>query len=87
MTEPLSRIQQLRIDLDNLHYALRRYIGELAKLEQLGRTHTAEFKVAEENVRILKHNIARLEAELDAEGEREFEADTDDRYYSTCTFW
>lgn len=38
MTEPLSRIQQLRIDLDNLHYALRRYIGELAKLEQLGRT-------------------------------------------------
>ena len=87
MTETLSRAQQLRIDLDNLHYALRRYIGVLAELEQRCRTHTAEFKVAEENVRILKHNIARLEAELDAEEEREFEADTDGRYYSTCTFW
>ena len=87
MTEILSKVQQLRIDLDNLHYALRRYIGALAELEQLGRTHTTEFKVAEENVRVLKHNIRRLEAELEAEEEREFEADTDGRYFSACTFW
>ena len=40
MTETLSRADELRNDLDNLHFACKYYIGVLAELEQLGRTHT-----------------------------------------------
>ena len=69
MTETLSRVQQLRIDLDNLHYALRHHIGVLAELEQLGRTHTEDFKRTEANVNVLKRNLRTLEAQLESEEE------------------
>ena len=63
----MTRAEELRNDLENLHFACRYYIRHLADLEQLGETHTAEFKTAEANVRVLKNNIRRLEAELEKE--------------------
>ena len=73
MTETLSRAEELRNDLDNMHFGCRYYIGVLAELEQLGRTHTAEFKRIEENVRILKNNIRRVERELEAVEAKDFD--------------
>lgn len=56
-------------------------IGILAELEQLGRTHTVEFKRTEANVNVLKKNIKRVEAELEAEEQREYNEEIVDEYY------
>ena len=84
MTYTMSRAEELRNDLDNLHFTCRYYIGILAELEQLGKTHTAEFKTAEANVNVLKKNIRRIEKELEAEEEKEWNEATDDGYYFTA---
>lgn len=76
----MTRAEELRNDLENLHFACRYYIGVLAELEQLGRTHTAEFKVAEKNVDILKHNIKRLEKEVEAAEASEYLAYLEKRF-------
>ena len=60
----MCRAEELRNDLENLYFTCRYYIGVLAELEQLGRTHTAQFKQTEKNVNVLRHNIRRLEKEL-----------------------
>ncbi|MBE6645009.1 MAG: hypothetical protein E7612_06500 [Ruminococcaceae bacterium] len=60
----MCRDEELRNDLENLHFTCRYYIGILAELEQLGRTHTAQYKQTEKNVNVLKHNIRRIEKEL-----------------------
>ena len=65
MTATLSRAEELRNDLDNLIFTKKYLIGVLAELEDLGRTHTAEFKQAEANLRIINNNVRRLEAELE----------------------
>ena len=84
MTYTMTRAEELRNDLDNLHFTYRYYIGILAELEQLGKTHTAEFKTAEANVNVLKKNIRRIEKELEAEEEKEWNEATDDGYYFTA---
>ena len=72
MTITTSRADELRNDLENLHFTCRYYIGVLAELEQLGRTHTAQFKQTERNVNVLKHNIRRVQAELERAEEDEY---------------
>ena len=84
MTYTMTRAEELRNDLDNLHFTCRYYIGILAELEQLGKTHTAEFKTAEANVNVLKKNIRRIEKELEAEEEKEWNEATDNGYYFTA---
>ena len=81
----MTRAEELRNDLENLHFTCRYYIGVLDELEQLGRTHTAQFKITEENVSTMKNNIRRLEAELEAEeAEEELE---DPMYFSAGLAW
>ena len=72
MTATLTRAEELRNDIDNVCFTIRYYFGVLAELEQLGRTHTAEFKRAEQNLKVLKNNKARLEAELEKIESEEF---------------
>ena len=80
MTETLTRAEELRNDLENLHFTCRYYIGVLAELEQLGRTHTEQFLQIEKNVNVLKHNIRRIESELEAEEAREFDEEIERKY-------
>lgn len=88
MTTTFTRAEDLRNDLDNLHFILKYNIGVLAELEQLGRTHTEEFKKTEANVNVLKKNIKRIEAELEAEEERKYEEEiVDEYYYSDGMHW
>ena len=65
MTTTLSRIDDLRNDLENMHVSIRYYIGILAELEQLGKTGTKEFQSVEKTVNILKQNARRVEAEIE----------------------
>lgn len=81
-----DRIIELRNDLSNLHFICRYYIGVLSELEQLGQTHTAQFKETERNVNVLKHNIKRIEEELEAEETRIFDAELEDERYLTAGF-
>ena len=60
----MNRTQSLQNDLKNLYFTCRYYIGVLAELEQLGRTHTAQYIKTQKNVEVLKHNIKRIEKEL-----------------------
>ena len=60
----MCRTEELRNDIDNLYFTTRYYVGVLAELEQLGRTHTTHFKQTEKNLEIIKSNIRRLEKEL-----------------------
>ena len=60
----MCRAEELRNDLENLHFTCKYYIGVLAELEQLGKTHTEQIKRTERNVNVLKHNIRRLKKEL-----------------------
>ena len=86
MTETLSRADELRNDIDNLYFSRKYYIGVLAELEQLGRTHTRDFKLAEATLKAIKHNLKRLESELEAEEARAFEKEleeSEDPYYFT----
>ena len=92
MTETLSRADELRNDLENMHFSCRYYIGVLAELEQLGKTHTEEFKSIEHNVNVLKKNIRRLEAELEAEETKALDEKLDEeledpRYFSAGLAW
>ena len=83
-----TRAEELRNDLDNLHFILRYNIGVLAELEQLGQTHSAKFKKAEAEVNVLKKNIRRVEAELEAEEQREYDEEiVDEYYYSDGMHW
>lgn len=72
MTKTLSRADELRNDIENLHFTCRYYIGVLAELEQLGRTHTEDFKRTEANVNVLKTNIRKLKKELEKAEEDEY---------------
>lgn len=65
MTTTLSRADELRNDIENMRFTCKYYVGVLAELEQLGRTQTQSFKRIAENIRILKHNIKRVEKELE----------------------
>lgn len=67
MLETLTREEELRNDLDNLHFARKYYFGVLAELEQLGRFNSPQYKQAEKNIRTLNHNIQRLQKELENE--------------------
>ena len=87
MFETLTRIDQLRIDLGNLHYSARHCIGQLAEFEQRGLTHTFDYKIAQENLRILNHNIRRIEAEIEAEERREIDEPEDPYYFSCGLYW
>ena len=87
MTELLSKADELRQDLENLYFSCRYYIGILAELEQLGRTHTEDFKRIERNVNTLKNNIKRLEKELEAEEQREFDEAVDEYDFSDGMHW
>ena len=87
MTNTQSRADELRNDLENLHFTCRYYIGVLAELEQLGKTHTEDFKRTERKVNVLKHNIKRLEQELEAEEVREFDEPEDPYYFSDGMHW
>ena len=73
MTATLSRIDDLRNDLENMHVSIRYYIGILAELEQLGRTDSKEFKSIEKAVNVLKNNARRVEAEIERLEEETFE--------------
>ena len=84
MTQALSRSEELRNDLENLHFTRRYYVGVLAELEQLGRTHTEDFKRLEANLRVLNHNVKRLEELLAKEEAKEFDEEIDDPYYFSC---
>ena len=84
MTNTLSRAEELRADIENMDFTARRIIKELAELEQLGQTHTSEFKLLEENLRVLKSNIIRLEGELEKAEEDELE---DPSYFSMGMPW
>ena len=65
MTATLSRAEELINDLDNLIFTKKYLIGVLAELEDLGRTHTQQFKKTEQNLRVINHNIKRIEEEID----------------------
>lgn len=77
MTNTLSRADELRNDLDNLHFTKRFIIGVLAELEDLGRTNSSDFRRTEANLRVVNNNIRRLEAELEAEESAWIEAELD----------
>lgn len=80
MTTSTTRAEELRNDLENLHFTCRYYIGVLAELEQLGRTHTEQFRQTEKNVRTLKQNIRRLEKEVEEAEASEYLAYLEKRF-------
>ena len=65
MNTTLSREEELINDIDNITFSIKYFIGVLAELEQLGKTHTQKYKVCERNLEILRHNKKRLEEELE----------------------
>ena len=73
MTTTLSRAEELRNDLDNLHFTKKYLIGVLAELEDIGRTNTQEFKRTEQNLFIVNNNIRRIEKELEKVEAEDFE--------------
>ena len=90
MTNKASRADELRNDIENLHFTIRYYIGVLAELEQLGRTHTEDYKKTKRNVNVLKANIRKLKEELEAEEARAFDRECeeiDPRCFSCGMAW
>ena len=89
MATKRDRIEQLTNDIENLYVARRYYIGVLAELEQLGRTHTEDFQKIERNLQVLNHNIKRLESELESEEakDQEDEEPEDPYYFSDGMHW
>ena len=71
MTQTLTRAEELRNDLDNLHYNKKYLIEALAALELVSKTNTWEYQKAEINLNIINKNIRRIEAELEKEEENE----------------
>lgn len=82
----MTKTEELRNDLDNLHFTCKYLIGVLAELEQMGKIHTSKYKRVENNLNVLKANIKRYEEELEKAEEKEFDQEFPE-YYSTCTFW
>ena len=72
MTATLSRAEQLRNDIENMQFSRKYLIGVLAELEQLGRTHTQEYKTAKANFDTLGKNIQRVQTELERVEEDEY---------------
>ena len=60
----MCRAEELQNDLENLDFSRRYYIGVLAELEQLGRTHTREYRNIERGIQAINHNIRRIQKEL-----------------------
>ena len=60
----MCRAEELQNDLENLDFSRRYYIGVLAELKQLGRTHTKEYRNIERGVQTINNNIQRIEKEL-----------------------
>ena len=89
MATKIYRIEQLTNDIDNLYFARRYYLGVLAELEQLGRTHTEDFKKIEKALQTLNHNIKRLEEELKSEEAKDHENEEleDPYYFSAGMHW
>ena len=89
MTQTLTRADELRNDIENLNFTIRYYIGVLAELEQLGRTHTEDFKRTERNVNVLKRNLRNIEAQLESEEAKAFDDDEpeDPYYFSDGMHW
>ena len=75
MTHTLSRAEELRNDLDNLHYNKKYIIEALAALELVGKTNTWEYQKAEINLNIINKNIRRIEAEVEKIEADEFNYD------------
>ena len=75
MTQTLTRAEELRNDLDNLHFTKKYLIEALANLELVGKTNTWEYQRAEINLNILNKNIKRIEAELEKAEADEFNYD------------
>ena len=67
MVETLSRADELRNDLENMHFAARYWIGVLAELEGLGKQGTPEFIRIQNGLNNLKSNIRRIAKEIDNE--------------------
>ena len=89
MATKIYRIEQLTNDIENLYFTRRYYWGVLAELEQLGRTHTEDFKKVERALQTLNHNIKRLESELETEEakDQEDEEPEDPYYFSDGMHW
>ena len=68
----MTRAEELRNDIENLYFSRRYYFGVLAEFEDLGMTHTRDFRICEQNLHAINHNIKRLEEELEKEERREF---------------
>lgn len=75
MTQTLTRAEELRNDLDNIHYNKKYLIETLAALELVGKTNTWEYQKAEINLNIINKNIIRIEAELEKIEADEFNYD------------
>ena len=75
MTQTLTRAEELRNDLDNLHYNKKYLIEALATLELVGKTNTWEYQKAEINLNIINKNIRRIEAEVEKIEADEFNYD------------
>ena len=69
----MTRAEELRDALDNLHFTRKYYFGVLAEMEQTGYGFGPTYKAVEKNIHTINHNITRLEAELEKEEKREFE--------------
>ena len=80
----LTRAEELRNALDNLHFSRKYYFGVLAELEQLGMGFGPNYKRAEANIRAINKNIARLEEELEKEETQEFEEAEQFRFFRTA---
>ena len=74
MTASLTRAEELRNDLDNLHFTARFLIGNLAELEDMGQMGSKNYIKVQNNLNVVKSNIRRIEAELQTEEEREYES-------------
>lgn len=80
MTATLSRSEELRNDLDNLHFTKRYLIGALAELEDMGQMGSRQYKATEQNLRVVNNNIRRLEAELERAEEDEYLNELEQRF-------
>lgn len=70
----MCRADELRNDIENLEFTRKYCFGNLAELEDLGLTHTMQYKSLKRNIDVINHNIKRLESELDKIDINEFVA-------------
>ncbi|MBQ9069938.1 MAG: hypothetical protein IJY23_01145 [Clostridia bacterium] len=80
MTATLSRSEELRNDLENLHFTKRYLIGALAELEDIGQMGSRQYKATEQNLHVVNNNIRRLEAELERAEEDEYLNELEQRF-------